>query len=177
MPSFDLESFKSNFSGGARSYLFYFLPLFPGIIAGGITQEKASYLVRTTSLPETTFEEIITPWQGFDFKFAGKHTYSPLEVEFNVDRNADIRTAYEDWINLIHDPETNQWAPLEEYMVNQAILLLDYDGQPVMDYKLIYAWPSTVGPVTLDYAGTETAMFSVTFTYAYHTVNKITSNF
>ena len=172
MPGFNLESFKSNFSGGARSYLFYFLPQFPASVGGGMSTEQASYLVRTTALPETTFEESIVAWQGFDFKFAGKHTFAPLEVEFNVDRKADIRMLFENWMNLIHNSQTNEWAPLEEYMVNQTILLLDYDGTPTMDYRLFYAWPSNVGPVTLDYQGTETAIFSVTFTYAYHTIGK-----
>lgn len=169
MPAFNLESFKANFKGGARSYLFYFLPSFPSIASEGMTTESASYLVRMTSLPENTFEEGIVNWQGYDFKYASKHTFTPIEVEFNVDRNANIRKIFENWFDLIHNSESNRWAPLEEYMVDQTIFLLDYDGVPVMEYKLKYAWPSMLGPVTLDYASTEIAIFSVTFTYAYHT--------
>jgi hypothetical protein len=169
MPSFNLEAFKANFKGGARGYLFYFFPIFPSIANEGMSTEAASYLVRTTSLPDNTLEEGSVSWQGYDFKFATKHTYTPIEVEFNVDRNANIRKIFENWFNLIHNPETNRWAPLEDYMVDQTVMLLDYDGAPVMEYKLHHAWPSVLGPVTLDYSSTETAIFSVTFTYAYHT--------
>lgn len=170
MPSFNLEAFKANFKGGARSYLFYFLPTFPSITSEGMSTESASYLVRMTSLPDNTLEEGIINWQGYDFKFATKHVFAPIEVEFNVDRNANIRKIFENWVNLIHNSETNEWAPLEEYMVDQTIMLLDYDGSSIVEYKLHHAWPSMLGPVTLDYASTETAIFTVTFTYAYYTI-------
>ena len=171
MPGFNLESFKANFTGGARSYLFYYLPRFPGGIAiGGMNEEKVTYLVRATSLPENTLEEGMVQWQGFDFKFATKHTYTDFTVTFNVDRKAQIRALFEAWINKIHNPETNVFAPLAEYLIDQRIQLLDYDGTAIQTYTLYNTWVKTVGPVTLDYSATDVAQFDVTFTYSHHAV-------
>lgn len=170
MPNFNLENFKANFEGGARSYLFYYIPRFPGgVLQGGLTSEKTSYLVRTTSLPENTLEETIVNWQGMDFKFAAKHTYTDFTVTFNVDKDANILKTFESWIDIIHNPATNEYGNISSYMADQRLKLLDYNGDAVIDYVLYYAWPKTIGAVTLDYASTDTAQFDVTFSYQYHT--------
>ena len=170
---FNLDQFKAKFKGGARSYLFLYKPIFPGGV-GDITSEDAQYLVRTATLPETTLEEIIVNWQGYDWKLPGKYTYTDFTVTFNVDVKAKIRFAWEKWMTLIHDPETNVHALPEEFLVDQHITLLGYDGNPIMSYKLLHAWPKMIGPITLDYAAAEVAQFDVTLTYAYHTTSVAT---
>lgn len=167
MPDFNIDNFKANFVGGARSYLFYYIPRFPGGI-NDITLDQTSYLVRTTTLPENTLEETIVNWQGFDFKFAAKNTYTDFTVTFNVDKKANVRKQFENWMKLIHNPETNEFGAIENYMVDQRVRLLDYDGSKVMDYILYNAWPKTIGAVTLDYASTDTAQFDLTFSYTHH---------
>jgi hypothetical protein len=170
---FNIEAFKSRFSGGARGYLFYFLPRFPaGISVGGMDSDTVTYLVKTTSLPENTKDEGIIPWQGMDFKYASKSTFTDFTVNFNVDRKAKIRVLYENWMDLIHNPVTNEFSPIDVYMVDQRVQLLDYDGSPTVTYTLFNAWPKTLGPIELDYAGTEVAMFDVTFTYTHHKVEE-----
>ena len=170
MAEFNLEAFRANFKGGARSYLFYYIPNFPSGVSG-MTADEVTYLVRTTSLPESTLEETIVNWQGYDFKFAAKHTFTDFTITFNVDRGAKVRKLFEDWIELIHNSETNVYAPLDTYMADQTVSLLDYDGSSVMKVKLYNAWVKTVGPITLDYAATDTAQFDVTFTYSHHKID------
>lgn len=170
MPGFNIENFKANFEGGARQYLFYFLPTFPGEVEAP-DLEQASYLVRATSLPETTLEEITVNWQGYDFKMAGKYTFADFTVTFNVDIEADIRKAYEGWMELIHHPETNVHSQVSAYMISQNLQLLGYDGNPIMSYELHNAWPKTVGALTLDYATSDVAQFDVTFAYQWHTTS------
>ena len=170
MPGFDIESFKANFEGGARSYLFYYRPNFP--VGVSVTDtDKVTYLVRTASLPATNIEEGVMNWQGFDFKFGTKSTFEDMTITFSVDIKAKVRRVWEDWMKLIHNPLTNKFGRINSYMAlgDQRLQLLDYDGTPVMEYKLHLAWPKTVGAVTLDYASTEVAQFDVTLSYAYHT--------
>jgi hypothetical protein len=167
MAQFDIEAFRSSFKGGAKSYLFYYIPNMPAGITD-LTRDDVTYLVRTTALPETTLEETIVNWQGMDFKFPAKSTFADFTVTFNVDVEAKVRKMFEEWTKLIHNPETNVYGSLEEIMRDQTLRLLDYSGNSIMEYKLMYAWPKTIGAVTLDYASTETAQFDVTFSYIYH---------
>ena len=171
MGDFNLEAFKSAFKDGARSNLFYYIPNFPGT-DGGLGND-AKFLVKSTSLPDTTLEEVVVNWQGYDFKYGSKHTYADFTVMFNTDREAKIRFAFEDWINKkIHNPKTNEYFAFDNYMRDQKLQLLGFDGKPVMEYTLHDAWPKVVGALSLDYATTDIATFDVTFTYSYHTVIK-----
>jgi len=165
---FNLDDFKANFQGGAKSYLFYCKPNLPD----GITTERSTYLVMTTNLPGRQFEANIASWQGIDFKTAGKQTYADWDVNFRVDKNADIRWAFEKWCDTIHNIKTNRRTLPAAYMRNQIVQLLDHAGIPILTYTLVDAWPMTVAQIELDYAGTDTAMFTVTFSYQYYTLEK-----
>lgn len=162
--AFTLEDFKANFEGGAKQYLFYIKPTIPGI-----GTEEATYMVSTGALPGRSFEEEIASWQGMDFKVAGKSTFETWDVTFRVDRNANIRYAFEEWMNRIHDPITNIRSLPRDYMEDQIAQLLDETGSVILTYKIHDAWPSNLATVDLDYAGSEIATFTVTFTYQYYT--------
>lgn len=171
MPRFDIESYKANFRDGARQNLFYFLPTFPpDVIEGDMNNERTSYLVRSTSLPASTIEEVQLNWQGFDFFVGGKHTFAELSLTFNLDDKGLLRLTFENWINKIHDPVTNEYGTIALYMFPQRLQLLGYDGTPIMEYLLHHAWPKEVAAATLDYSTNDVVQFDVTFRYAYHTI-------
>jgi hypothetical protein len=168
---FNLDDFKSHFETGARSYLFYVKPVIPRAL--NYTSE-ATYLVKSTSLPASTIEEIITQWQGADYKIAGKRTFAPWAVTFIVDRKADIQKYFLNWMNLILDPTTNIHGMPSEYFQTQEVWLLGNSGQPIIKYQLKYAWPQEVGAVTLDYTNNDLAQFDVNFSYQYHVADTAT---
>jgi len=160
---FDLNAFKSNFQGGARAYLFMYAPNTP------TTVDSYKYLVRSTSLPETTLEEIMVNWQGLDYKMSGKQTFTDWTITFNVDKTYNLRKDFEDWIGLAHQiADVHKYGSPSEYMRDQTLILLDYDGSEISQFTLVDAWPKSVGPVTLDYSSQDLAQFDVTFTYQYH---------
>ena len=173
MPArFTIDGFKSNFRDGHRSNLWYFLPNFPAdVVVGDMNNDRSTYLVKTTSLPASTLEEILLNWQGYDFPIGGKHTFTDIPVTFNTDHDALIRVNFENWINKIHNPVTNEYALLNEYMLDQRLQLLGYDGSPVLEFVLHDAWPREVAAATLDYTANEITQFDVTFRYAYHTIS------
>lgn len=165
---FDLNSFKTNFKGGARSYLFIYQPNLPE------DNQEAKYLVKSTTLPETTVEEIIVNWQGADFKMAGKQTFADWTITFNGDKLYKLRKQFETWMKSIMDVDNEiKYGEPTDYFSDQTLQLLDYDGSEIDSLTLYDAWPKTVGAVTLDYSSQEVAQFDVTFTYQYH---KFTGN-
>jgi hypothetical protein len=175
---FNLDTFKSQFKGGARSYLFLFEPGFPQGIKGPATPD-AKFLVRATSVPESTTEEILVNWQGADYKVSGKQTFADWTITFNVDLKSDIRVSYEEWIKVIHKVggDSAYGYPVE-YEASQDLYLLDYKGDygnPILEVKLVDAWPKSVSAVTLDYSAMDIAQFDVTFGYVYHEITNSTS--
>lgn len=172
MAGFDIDSYRANFQAGARAYLFSCKPMFPLQIINADT-DQATYLTRSSTLPAGSLEPITTNWQGFDFKMAGKYTFAEWSIMFNVDVDADILKWYIDWQRLILDPTSNEHGAPVDYMIDQVVELLGLDGDTILKYKLVGAWPSNVEAVTLDYATNDTAQFNVTFNYQYHVIDRL----
>jgi hypothetical protein len=174
----DVETFRKRFETGARTYLFYMEPQFPSsVLAGGMSSNDATFLVKSTSLPSSSFEELVASWQGFDYKAAGKRTYDNWTVSFNVDWQANIRNTFVNWMDIILDPKKNEPALPTTYMKEQKIHLLGLDTfTPAITYTLKACWPSQVGEITLDYADSAYASFDVTFTYLYYTTGDTAGN-
>lgn len=170
MPDINIDYFKSRFQGGMRQYMFYFKPQFPD----GGSMEDAIYLVRTTTAPENTIEEVTANWQGYDVKVAGRSTFPDFTVTFNADNDANIMKRFYRWMEAAHDPVTNQHAVvLADYMMDQTLEMLGLDGTVRLTYKLYNAWPKTVSGPSLDYSSNDLVQFDVTFAYTHHEILEV----
>jgi hypothetical protein len=163
-----IDQFLGKFKTGARSYLFYMSPQFPNGVTSGL-EEDGVYMVKSTSLPSSNFDDITASWQGFDFKTPGKRTYDTWNVTFNVDVTANIRKAFLSWQKIILDPEKNVHSLPTTYMRDQTVTLLGIGLNDILQYRLVGAYPSAVAEVSLDYSDSNFASFDVTFTYQYFT--------
>lgn len=172
--NFDFESYRSMFSGGARTYLF-FVPLnFPGISGGdnslstfGLDKNSKMfpYLVKTTNLPDITYEEISGQYSSYNYKIAGTKTYADWQITFNIDDKGLILDKFHTWLEMVNS--TNSYSP-KEYMKHQDFYLLDNSGNAIKTYKLYYCWPKSVGEIQFDYSQGEIATVTVTFSYMYY---------
>ena len=166
--AFNIEAFKANFGDGAKTSLFYYQPQWPVAVAADVNAQQAIYLVKTAQMPSTALEEVTLNWQGFDWKFPGKHTYTDVVVTFNVDLDAKIRKTFENWSNKCHDPKTNFYSTHNVFMADQRLQMVGYEGQVILEFTLHDAWPKEVSQMAMDYSSTEVVTFDVTFTYSYH---------
>jgi hypothetical protein len=159
-----IDNYIATFGTGARQYLFSAILQFP---IGLRSNMDVRYFVKSTSLPESTFEEESIAYPGYPFKMANSRTYGDWTVSLYVDKKAEIYNSYHNWQNLIFDPSTYDVAAPNVYMIDQQLELLNGEMQVVSRYNLFRAWPKAVGALTLDYASTDIITFDVTFSYQY----------
>lgn len=174
MPKNDgfLSTFKANLQGNfGRAYLFYVkIDSSPVVVP-----DSQKFLVRSSSMPTHTLEEITVPFQGMQFKFASTQTFETWECTFNFDAGGSLRKSMVDWMNIAHNAKTNQHGTPDNYYGNIVIELLDpfqdfNTGEPNANYvcTLYNAWPSSVGALELDYSNKDVGQFPCTFTYNWH---------
>lgn len=198
--NFDLNTYRTRFTGGARQYLFYVFLQFPAtgevydpaattgwqkwaypaaksvltLYGFGASTDKWPYLVKTSTIPETTLDEIIIPWQHLDYKMAGQMRYGDWSVTFHLDEGYDLLKKLKEWQQMAHGPanygteyEKMTHYNVDGYKATQEIHLLSYSGDVVLSVKLVDAWPKIVGQVSYDYSSSEIATVDVTFAYTY----------
>jgi hypothetical protein len=198
-PGFDLNSFKANFDGGARAYLFMYKPEFPSSInlettydtlvksganvkdfsdtfLNSAKQKKIAYLVKTTSYPNRTIEEMTLNWKGFKHKIGGTAVYDDWTISFNTDKAYEVRKDFERWSDLIvkigenYKTEDTKYGEPSDYLKDQTLYTLDNKGDISSTVKLIGAWPKVVGEIALDHQTIEVSSFEVTFSYQYYEI-------
>jgi len=168
---FSVDGFSSYFEGGARAYLFWWIPASPRI-QGTLMDDDFRFLVRSSKVPATNIEEINIEQQGLNFKMAGKKTFDDWTLTFNVDKDADLRKKFEKWSNLICDVNnegiSNKYW--DDYTSRQRFQMLNGDGDEILTVILEGAWPKMIGETTMDYSNQDFAQFDVTFAYQFHTI-------
>jgi len=174
MVAFNLQGLWGAHRDFARSYLFE-------CTIEGFKGNNHAHLVKATSLPERTINQLTTDWQGNTYKIGGTSEYSDFIITFNMDAKGDLRRDFLIWMDNIHDPESNVHGSPETNTNGgyfRDVTLKHLNGQPsndgignsIMTYRLIDAWPTSVGEVSLDYSTKEIATFDVSFAYQYHKI-------
>lgn len=164
MAGFDLNSFIGENRDFARGYTFY-------ASIPAMNQEFGKRLVKSTRLPASNTPVAEVNWQGNKYKIGTTQEFQEFTITYNVDPDDRIRFLFTNWMQEVHNPENNLHGDPMSYMRDLRLEHLSHrDGTPIMVYTLIYAWPSSVGELSLDYGTKEIAYFDVTFNYQWHEI-------
>jgi hypothetical protein len=167
--SFSIDDFSKYFQGGAKPYMFLWTP------NTTFLKNDYRYLVKATSVPSTTIEEIVVEYQQINFKYGGKKTFEDWTVTMVVDSNAEIRVKLEEWSNKIHNISSSdgfRHGYFNDYKADEEFRMLGNDWEDLLVVKLYDAWPKSIGQITLDYSVQDFAQFDVTFSYMYHEIKE-----
>ena len=184
-----ISAFKSKLAGGAaRPNLFEVeIPKFPTFVAGSWdkeTIEKFSFMAKAAALPASNVAQIEIPFRGRVLKVAGDRTFDVWTVTIINDEDFKIRTAMEQWMNMLSklDNATGATNP-SSYMVDAYVHQLGrgisknsegHGGQaedylaPLRTYRFYDIFPTNVGQIDLSYESTDTPEeFTVDFQVQY----------
>jgi hypothetical protein len=144
--------------GGARPNLFQVTMNFPAGITGrasnltGAGQTKASYMCKMASLPGSTIAPIEVPFRGRKLQIAGDRTFDPWSITVINDTDFGVRNKYEEWMNEINQHKLNTGlTDPSSYMADMVVDQLDKDGTVLKSYDIRGTFPTTLGPIELDY--------------------------
>jgi len=173
MSKFSLESFISEFDGGAKSYLFEWVPVSISGLSLLVFDLDPSYYVRSASLPGGDIEEVTSHFKGWEARWAGARRYTDWTVSFNMDKDGNLRRFFEIWMGLISEPTLlgTYGDELTYGSIQRFSQLGPGDSgelETQLTYEIVGAWPKSLGAATMDYSSTDVTQFDVTFSYLYH---------
>jgi hypothetical protein len=163
-----ISDFKSALKGGgARPNLFEVeLTLPDGITWDG---DIFKYLCKAAALPASTVASIDVPFRGRTFKVAGDRTIDVWTVTIINDEDFKLRTAFEEWTQLIAKLDNNLGATQPEaYMKTATVYQLGRgatinsttnagsDSSILAAYKFIDIFPTSVSDIALSYESSDT---------------------
>jgi len=165
--------------GGARPNLFeceIFFPAssLPEDVKAVDLSDATRFLIKAAALPASTLGIIDVPFRGRNLKIAGDRTFDPWTITVINERDFNIRTAFERWMNLINKHEDNAGLinPID-YQQNAIVKQLgraglsgpNGDGKgptsdkelPVLkQYKFYGIFPTAISDIALSYDSSDT---------------------
>ena len=159
-----LSQFKSTLlGGGARPNLFEVeLTTLPSGISWDA--EVFRYLCKAAALPASNIAQIDVPFRGRIFKVAGDRTFDVWQITVINDEDFKIRTAFEEWMDLISKLDNNMGATdPNAYMTNATVYQLGRGSQKssrdnsgssnavLKEYEFVDIFPTAISAIDLSY--------------------------
>ena len=163
MASVKLENFKKSFEDICRPNRFHF-----SIENDEEWLEDYTYLCKACSVPARTVGDITLNWHGMAYHVPGDPTYGDFTATFYNDNKLNIRSYFENWLNMIHEVESNKREIHSDLKATLVVTQVGNDGQSLREYRLYFAHPTTIGEIELDWDSENAVQtFTVTFVYSY----------
>ena len=195
-----ISQFKSKLAGGAaRPNLFEVsIPSFPSSVTdswgSGDQSENGTmkFLCKAANLPASSVAPINVPFRGRILKVAGDKTFADWTVTIINDEDFKLRTAFEQWSNVLSKLNDNTGVTNPaSYMTDAYVQQLGRgrerfstenslggEHSVLRTYKFYDIWPSEISEIALSYDSTNAIEeFTVTFQVQYFTIgNSLESN-
>lgn len=181
---FEINSFaKALPQGGARANLFSVtIPtnVIP-VVGHAKTTESIELVAKATTIPPSTIEPVEVPFYGRTFRLPGGRTFDDWETTITNDEDFLVRDFFEKWSNAINGHSTNVSSVSQStanqrgdgglrggYTTDAIVTQYGKNGDKIREYKMIDAWPHTIGEITLDWAENGTIQeFAVTWAFSW----------
>ena len=157
-----INQFKANLIGaGPRANRFkVFIPRLPS---------GQEFLIKTAALPAQEIGETAVQYQGMTVKLAGDRTFADWTTGVYNDNEFSVRSAIEKWMEEIVPLDGSNGTVGYEYMADRAtVSQLDRADNIIATYEFFNMWPSSLGEIALDSAGSdEVETFDVTWKFSH----------
>jgi len=184
--SFSVENFRAKLeSGGGPAYgdryHIYFNP--PAAVATEATAmmqhegtmsvtNRLSWLCDTINIPSRSLTTTEFRTYGLPVKRPYGSVYTESQMEFLCTRNMGEKKFFDAWLNYIFNNNSYDIAYYDNYRTDIDIYHLDRTASDASDLskstyhiKLIEAYPTLVGEISMNHTATEILKIPITFTY------------
>ncbi len=169
-----IYDFAAQLNASARANQFRVHINFPaGLVSNGVVAKTAAtFLTSQASLPSYNTEDIPVWYRGRQIHEAGEKNYEQWTCTIYNSSDFAIRTALEEWVSAIHDPQVIAGITTPQvYKSSIVVEQLDRNDQTLRVYKMYGAYPISTGQIELAFEnGSQIETFAPTFVYDYFLV-------
>lgn len=166
--AFNIEQLKNAVRTIARPTLFQVTC--SGSIIQSLNVPLMQFTCKSAQLPEDTVGKIDVPFYGRKIPFAGDRTYSDWQTTIIMDKDYTLYKQLWSWKQKWNAGNDNVAvsANMNDFKADCNIIAYDAMGLPVLNMKLVGAFPYQVQPLDLSWENTDTtADLNVTWFFDY----------
>jgi hypothetical protein len=124
-----------------------------------------TYFVANSQSPVETTGIINVDWMNSQTKIGGRTLYEAWSITVRDDAKSKAYEYFKKWRRLVYETSSGQSSLPRDYKQPVDLYLLDNRGNHERGYKLVNAWPGSIGQMTLDYSTENIVTFPITINY------------
>jgi len=182
MPNFHIDNRMANLPDPQKTYCWELkIPNLNGIVTSIKDTEDLTVRCRSVSIPSRGNETIESTFFGWKQKFASKPTFGQtLSAVFEEFEDQLMSKALYEWNNKIFDTDKNSPSAGGSkatrkrnvaglgYATDIYLYLYAFNKTKLeKSFRLYNAFPQDISDVSLDYGGSDSIKYNVTFSYDY----------
>lgn len=168
-----LNEFISTIKAGglARSNRFSVNIPFPS--AKGGDPRKVLILCDSVNMPGITIASSQQRIWGEVREMPYEAIFEPVNLSFYVDTNIGAKNLFEEWVQLVRNPESRSFNYYNSYITDIDIMVhpINDNETAVHTVTLHEAYPKILQAVNLDYSSKDVMKYSVTMNYKWYTTS------
>ena len=170
--AFNINQFRSQMTGdGARPNLFEVVLKFPALVSGNAA-DKFRFMCKAAAIPASSIGSVEVAYFGRTLKFAGNRpTFPDLQLQIINDEDFVIRTAFQQWLNLINSHAGNVQSFANNnnasgYLQDAIVTQFGKNGSELKKYRFVSCFPTELGEIALDWSSNDQIEeYNVTLAY------------
>ena len=139
------------------------------VITSNDTSRVANLFCDAVSLPGMSVSTQPQRFYGEVREMPYERTFEPVTMSFYVDSGFEVKTAFDEWINLIVDPTTRAMGYYNDYVRPVEIFVRNVDDSAPYKITLHEAYPKSINTIQLDTASRDIMKVTLTMQYKYWT--------
>jgi hypothetical protein len=124
-------------------------------------------------LPGSNFSTVQNRVFGEFREVPYERIYDNITMSFYVDTEMKVKELFDNWQNVISNPQTRSYNYYNNYITNMVIEVQDLNDNTRYAVTLWECYPKTVGSIQLDYNSKEVMRVSIGMQYKYWTAEPI----
>lgn len=130
--------------------------------------KKMSILAHTVSVPQKSFTTFEHRNLGSPYKIPYSVNFDPFTISFYCDARMEIKRFFDNWTNLIINPDNGVLSYYDDFITEIEVVLLDVENFNHYTVRLHEAYPISVSSLELSASAANTILnMSVTFSYKF----------
>lgn len=170
-----IQEFVSQVKSGGMARTNRYAVLFtPPSGVSSASLQKILLFCDQVQLPGSNFSTVQNRTFGEFREVPYERIYDNITMSFYVDTEMKVKELFDNWQNLISNPQTRTYNYYNNYITNMVIEVQDINDKTRYSVTLWECYPKTISSIQLDYNSKDIMKISVGMQYKYWTAEPVT---
>lgn len=161
-------------AGGLARQNRFAVEFMPPVKNANADKQRVLLFCDTATLPGANYSTVQNRVFGEFRDVPYEKIYDNVNLTFYVDNELKVKQLFDDWMNVIMNPQSRTFNYYNNYVVPMTIQVQDLNDKTKYEMKLYECYPKTISSIQMDMNNKDVMKLQVTMQYKYWEAGTVT---